>query len=226
MAVSSRSGPVRSEAARQAILQASADLLAERGYDHLTIEGIAASAGVGKQTIYRWWPSKSAIIAEALLEGRILKHRLDIPDTGDIRRDLTEWLRAIGEVILSPQGEGLARSLIAAATDNADVGRRLRDAIAGSGALSTRLISAVGTEPQLQAGARVNEIAEALVGALLLRALSRTPLDERSIEALVIVVLGEALPAGDTGARGPGTDAVASAGNAEPGSAGARSAAI
>ena len=144
MAASSRSGPVRSEAARQAILQAAVEMLAERGYDHLAIEGIASRAGVGKQTIYRWWKSKSAIIAEALLEGMILAERLEVPDTGVVRRDLTAWLRAVGDVLLSPQGESLARSLIAAATDNADVGQRLRDVIAGSGsgAVSTRLTAA------------------------------------------------------------------------------------
>ncbi len=66
-----RSGPVRSEAARLAILDAAVALFAERGYDHLTIEGIARRAGVGKQTIYRWWSSKGDVIAEAILEGRV-----------------------------------------------------------------------------------------------------------------------------------------------------------
>lgn len=196
MAASSRSGPVRSEAARQAILQAAVEMLAERGYDHLAIEGIASRAGVGKQTIYRWWKSKSAIIAEALLEGMILAERLEVPDTGDVRRDLTAWLRAVGEVLLSPQGESLARSLIAAATDNADVGQRLRDVIAGSGsgALSTRLTAALGSEPHLPQGAPVDDISEALVGALLLRALSRTPLDDDAIAALVTVAVGPPRP--------------------------------
>ena len=49
---------------------------AERGYDHLTMEGIAATAGVGKQTVYRWWPSKGAVIAECLLEGKLLTQPL------------------------------------------------------------------------------------------------------------------------------------------------------
>ena len=196
MAASSRSGPVRSEAARQAILQAAVEMLAERGYDHLAIEGIASRAGVGKQTIYRWWKSKSAIIAEALLEGMILADRLEVPDTGDVRRDLTAWLRAVGDVLLSPQGESLARSLIAAATDNADVGQRLRDVIAGSGsgAVSTRLTAALGSEPHLPPGAPVDDISEALVGALLLRALSRTPLDDDAIAALVTVAVGPPSP--------------------------------
>src|SRR5580658_4901747 len=47
----------RSEAAREAVLEAADDLLAEIGFAAVTMEGIAARAGVGKQTIYRWWPS-------------------------------------------------------------------------------------------------------------------------------------------------------------------------
>ena len=196
MAVSSRSGPVRSEAARLAILHAAIEMLADRGYDQLAIEGIASRAGVGKQTIYRWWRSKSDIIAEALLEGMILSERLEVPDTGDVRRDLATWLRAVSDVLLSPQGEGLVRSIIAAATDNADVGQRLRDTIAGSGsgALSTRLAAAIDSEPHLPPGAPIDDISEALVGALLLRALSRSPLDEDAIAALVTVAVGPPRP--------------------------------
>ena len=84
-----RSGPVRSEAARRSILDAAAQIFSERGYDHLTIEGVASRAGVGKQTIYRWWPSKSDIVAECLLEGSLLPGQLSLPDTGDIRGDLS-----------------------------------------------------------------------------------------------------------------------------------------
>ena len=52
----------RSEQARIAVLQAADDLLVERGFAGLTVEGIAATAGVAKQTIYRWWPSKTEIL--------------------------------------------------------------------------------------------------------------------------------------------------------------------
>ena len=55
-----------------AILEAAAALFAESGYEHLTIEGIARRAGVGKQTIYRWWSSKGDVIAEAIL-GEVVK---------------------------------------------------------------------------------------------------------------------------------------------------------
>ncbi|MFI6392252.1 TetR/AcrR family transcriptional regulator [Nonomuraea sp. NPDC050540] len=57
----------RNEASRQAILTAAFDLVGEIGYSKLSVEGIASRAGVGKQTIYRWWPSKGAVLLDALL---------------------------------------------------------------------------------------------------------------------------------------------------------------
>ena len=63
-------GRRRSERSHEAILAATQRLLLERGYRELTIEGIAARAGVGKQTIYRWWPSKAALVLEAYLAGQ------------------------------------------------------------------------------------------------------------------------------------------------------------
>ncbi|WP_100813846.1 TetR/AcrR family transcriptional regulator [Microbacterium lacus] len=188
-----RSGPVRSEAARLAILDAAAGLLAERGYDHLTMEGIAARAGVGKQTIYRWWPSKGAVVAECLLEGKLLDGRLLLPDTGDIRRDLTVWLGEVFALLESAQGETILRSLIAAAAEHAEIGRRLRDSLSGSESVSGRLSRAIGTVPNLPEGAPVEQLAEALIGAVLLRALSREPSATSDAERLLDAVLGPEL---------------------------------
>ena len=186
----SRSGPVRSEVARRSILGAAAGILTERGYAHLTMEGIATRAGVGKQTIYRWWSSKSDVVAECLLEGMLLPERLTVPNTGDIRRDLATWMGAIADILDGDPAEGILRSLIAAATQNADVGLRLRDSLAGADSIAGRLQSAVGTAPHLTPGTPVNELAEALVGAILLRVLSRAPLDDAAIRAILAAVLG------------------------------------
>src|ERR1700742_2928855 len=70
----------RNEQARLAVLHAADDLLAERGFAGVTIEGIAARAGVAKQTIYRWWPSKVEGLLDTLIEDS--QQELIVPDTG------------------------------------------------------------------------------------------------------------------------------------------------
>jgi len=184
-----RRGAARSETARLAILRATAHQFAERGYDHLTMEGIAAEAGVGKQTIYRWWPAKGALVAECLLEGLLLPDRFLPPDTGDLRADLTAWLADVLAFIDDSRNEALLRSLLAAATENAEVGRRLDESVFAGSALMTRLEAAVEAS-DLRPGAPIAEIIEALVGALVFRVLTRTPTSPGLAERLVDAVVG------------------------------------
>src|SRR5690606_13055468 len=77
----------RSEASRRAILTAAFELAGEVGYAKLSIEGIAARAGVGKQTIYRWWPSKGAVLFDAILSLSEGPEGSALPDTGDLEAD-------------------------------------------------------------------------------------------------------------------------------------------
>lgn len=183
-----RQGPVRSEAARIAVLDATARLFATRGYDHMTMEGVAAEAGVSKQTIYRWWPSKGALVADCLLESRLLPNQLALPDTGDVRADLTLWISTIFRV-LDRAGESLLRSLIAAAAENVEVGQRLHASLGMESSLTDRLRSAIDAG-ELRADAPLDEIGEALVGSLILRALSRQTVDEAGAARFVTAVLG------------------------------------
>ena len=83
----------RSEQARQAVLEAVDELLSERGFAGVTIEGIAAAAGVAKQTIYRWWKSKTDILMDALLQDAA--EELTPADHGDLREDLSEQLSRV-----------------------------------------------------------------------------------------------------------------------------------
>lgn len=87
-------GRPRSEASREAILDAAYWQTMLRGYPHVTAELIASAAGAGKQTLYRWWPSKAAIILEAFAEmGRA---RIDRPQEAAIRAgDLLGFLRTV-----------------------------------------------------------------------------------------------------------------------------------
>lgn len=85
-------GRPRDAARHDAILVAAQDLLAEVGYDRLTIEAVAARCGAGKNTIYRRWPDKPALVADAVAD---LHEINEDPDTGSVRDDLiafaAEW---------------------------------------------------------------------------------------------------------------------------------------
>jgi AcrR family transcriptional regulator len=87
-----RPGRPRSEATRRAILAAAIDELTERGYSQLSVEGIAARAGAGKQTIYRWWPSKADVVLDAILDEAAT--RITVPDEGCLDADLNAFLAA------------------------------------------------------------------------------------------------------------------------------------
>ncbi|MFJ8044662.1 TetR/AcrR family transcriptional regulator [Kitasatospora sp. NPDC096147] len=104
----------RSERSRQAILTAAAELTIELGYAKLTIEAIAARAGVGKQTIYRWWPSKGAVVFDALLATNADEAgSLALPDTGDLAADLRVLLRGTAEEMSTPFYDQAGRALTA-----------------------------------------------------------------------------------------------------------------
>ena len=87
-----RPGRPRSEAVRQAILAAAMDELTENGYARLTVDAIAARAGAGKQTVYRWWPSKADVVLDALLER--VEVAITVPDEGSLEADLLAFLSA------------------------------------------------------------------------------------------------------------------------------------
>jgi AcrR family transcriptional regulator len=181
-------GPGRSAASRLAILHATARLFAERGYDHLTIEGIAAEAKVGKQTIYRWWDSKSALVAECLFEGFILATALTPPDSGDIRTDLTAWMAEVLAFLDDPAHASMLRSLMAAAADNEQIGRLLGEVLGAGSVLHDRLERAVQAG-QLRRSTSLPEFGKALIGFAIFHALERTPsqpdLSRRLIDALL-----------------------------------------
>ena len=103
----------RSQASRRAILASALDLVGEVGYAKLSIEGIAARAGVGKQTIYRWWPSKGAVLFDAFLtlnEGQDGEVE-GLPDTGDLEADLKLVLRATVAELNEPRYDEPMRAL-------------------------------------------------------------------------------------------------------------------
>jgi len=117
-------GRPRSAKAREAILHATHELLNERGGARLTIEAIARRAGVGKPTIYRWWPTLADVVLEALL----LQADADIPvpPFESLRETLRQFLRQSMAVIVGGAGVHL-RFLMAQAQKDEDFRERFRD---------------------------------------------------------------------------------------------------
>lgn len=125
----------RSEKSRRAIYDAALALVGDVGYQKTTIEGIAARAGVGKQTIYRWWSSKADVLLEAFIdlsaqaaeaaarpEAIGEQAEYEIPDTGDIEADLKAVLRATVDELLDPKFEIPSRALAAEGVVNPQLG--------------------------------------------------------------------------------------------------------
>jgi len=104
--VGRKRGRPRSTKVQEAILEATVTLLAEVGMSALTIEGVAARAGVGKATIYRRWPSKLPLVVEAITT----LPELPLPATGTIRGDLRQIIGSLVSIFRSsPRGRVLAQ---------------------------------------------------------------------------------------------------------------------
>lgn len=107
-------GRPRCSELESAIRKAALDMLEQQGFASLTIEGVAARAGVGKATIYRWWPTKSSLVIDAFVEA--YNDTLDLPDTGSLREDLLAPLRKLLAIADSRRGRILAEMVAAFAT--------------------------------------------------------------------------------------------------------------
>ena len=101
------------------MLEAADDLLVERGYAAVTMEGIAARAGVAKQTIYRWWPSKFDVLMDTFLQDA--EGALQIPDTGTTAGDLRQHLHQLARFLTGSAAGKVMLALIGQAQHDEEV---------------------------------------------------------------------------------------------------------
>ncbi len=175
----------RKEAARLAILDAAGALLDQDGFRRLTIEGIAAQAGVGKATIYRWWPSKAAVVMDAVLESA--SPRMPFPDTGSAQEDLRQQLTAVIELYThTDTGRGI-KALIAESQHDPLLAESLRDRfIASRRAEATTVFERGIQRGELRADLDIGVAIDALYGAIYYRLLvSHGPLDASYVDTLM-----------------------------------------
>jgi AcrR family transcriptional regulator len=182
-----RPGRKRSEESRQAILTAALELTAELGYAGLTVEGIAARAGTGKQTIYRWWPSK----ADVLLEGLAAKADLTvpIPDEGTYAGDLRPFLVASFALGSKPAVADALRALMAQAQVDPEFRNRFTAFLHRRRDALRVLVDRARARGDLPANPSPDTVADIVFGTLWYRLLTTDrPLDEQLADELVAVL--------------------------------------
>ncbi|MBW4562403.1 MAG: TetR/AcrR family transcriptional regulator [Mojavia pulchra JT2-VF2] len=108
-------GRPRSTQAHQAMLQATLELLAEFGFDGMSIDAIAVRAGVGKPTIYRRYSSKEELVADAI---ESVRQDVVIPNTGNLWDDIDELIQNAAQITLSPLGRKTVAMIINSASNN------------------------------------------------------------------------------------------------------------
>lgn len=180
----------RSEKARQSVLDAMRAALYDGRYEAVTIEGLADAAGVSKQTIYRWWGSKQAVLGEALLEGSVPGADVAVPFTDDLGADLRAWFSAMSVSLGDAEGVAVARALIAVTAADAELGLALNERLAAPIRewVSSRLAAAVEAG-EVRADADAGVIADQFVAMSSYAALLGRQLSAEQVDATVRVLL-------------------------------------
>jgi AcrR family transcriptional regulator len=118
-------GRPRSAEADRAILRAAVDLLADEGYGGVTMEGVAARAGVGKATVYRRWPCKSALVVDAVTTCR--ESGVLPPDTGSARADLLVFIRGFMDHLRTSDAGRVMPALVAELSRSPELAQAFRE---------------------------------------------------------------------------------------------------
>ncbi|MBL1290221.1 TetR/AcrR family transcriptional regulator [Streptomyces sp. NPDC057067] len=200
--ITSPSSLRRSERSRRATLDAALELCTEKGYGRVTVEAIAARAGVSKKTIYRWWPSKVAVILEAFT--RVVVGVTPFVETGDIAADLRAHINGLVRLLSTPPYGPAYSGILSEMHHDEGLARAVREQL-----VTPRFEAAVERlrraqeQGQVPAGADLPLAVELLYGPVYYRhVLRKPPQDESTVAALVAHVL-RSLTAGDPPADAP-----------------------
>jgi AcrR family transcriptional regulator len=177
----------RSRRAETAILEATLALLGEVGFAGLTIDGIAARAGVGKATIYRHWSSKAEVALEAF---RAFVPPLADPDTGSFAADVRSVLHQIVDGLSNSPLVGILPSLVDAAERDPEVERLFKDFGAHRRAVLRAVFARAAERGELRDGLDPDVAIDLLVGPIFTRRLvSRVPVTRKHANAVLDLVL-------------------------------------
>jgi len=194
-------GRPRSEQAHSAILRSTLKLLGQNGFSELTIESVATHAGVGKATVYRWWPNKAALIADAFVSSTTRK--LHFPDTGSVRTDMSQQMRQVIKIFCSRRGR-IVSAILGGGQSDRDLIAAFRERF-----LWPRRREAYATvrrgilRGELRKDLDLDLLLDSLYGPIYMRFLIRhDKLTPDFVDGLCEIVLGGARPQPKTRARG------------------------
>ena len=167
--ISGHGGRPRSERARIAVLHAVDDLLVEVGYAAMTMKGIAERAGVGRQTVYRWWSTKAEILFEASVIDAASELAPDPRET--TAEDLIAYLEAVSRFLTVSAAGAAYRALLGEAQHDPAVAGLLAttDLLGGS---ARPVIERAIQRGDLPAQTDVDQAVARLVGPLFFRVVS------------------------------------------------------
>src|SRR5262245_35777259 len=181
----------RVERSRRVILEAVLDELGEAGYGALTIEAVASRAGVGKSTIYRHWPGKLALVADAF---RTLKAQALVPETGTLRERIGGFLEQLASLVEESTYSACMPALIDAAERDPQVPAFHCEFSTERRAVLVDILREATTSGELPKHTDPELLADALVGPIVMRRLMFfEPFDPKLVPALV----DQVLPGGD-----------------------------
>ena len=182
-----RPGRPRDARCDHAILQATLDILGEGGVAGLSIDAVAARAGVGKATIYRRWTSKEALVLEAL---RSDTAPIEVPDTGNLRADLEAYFAGIIERFAANDGSDVLPHLIEAACYDAEVRVSLDEYIKQRQEPMRVILRRGAQRGEIAADVDRTVMIEALVGPVIYRRLlTGGRIDKAFVRKLLDIVL-------------------------------------
>jgi AcrR family transcriptional regulator len=176
----------------ESVFAAVAAELASRDYADISVESIAARAGVHKTTVYRRWGSKPELISQVL--ARAARTGIPVPDTGSIEEDLRTLTRAVQAVLSGPGGATITRALIVGGLTSPEIAGLMSQFWAARLAAISVIVDRATGRGQLPAGTDPAALMHALAAPLYYELLvTRAPVTERDADRAAAAALAAAL---------------------------------
>lgn len=185
-------GRPRRPGVEEAVFDATLELLSSRDYSEITVETLAARAGVSRTTIYRRWPSKAAVVAGAV--SSLYLDRVEVPDTGSLAQDLTTLLTETYRVMADGDGRVLEKLVRQSGRDR-ELTELVRSILYARRRMYVTILNRAIARGEMPPEADQELLLDLLLGPLWFRLLvSGAPITPAAAGSVVELVLKGALP--------------------------------